>query len=311
MVQLLRDVYNKCQHPISFSDIQNFSKTPTYTVFTKYGGWKHLCEEYNILYIDRKKVKTTSKNKGVTRVGEERKDKNGCITKIVKYNNANDIIIQFQDEYKAKLHTTYRNWIMNNYFNPYDKRIFNKGCIGNAVSKINGIKKDSYKVWYAMLQRCYSECYKSKPTYVECFVCKEWLVYENFEKWYNNNIYVVNNEQMMLDKDILYKGNKIYDEKHCVFVPQSINKLFTKRQLHRGKCPIGVIFDKRNDTYIAQCNADNKRVYLGTYSNPNDAFAEYKKFKENQIKIVADRYKNQIPNKLYKAMYEYKVDIIN
>lgn len=127
MVQLLRDVYNKCQHPISFSDIQNFSKTPTYTVFTKYGGWKHLCEEYNILYIDRKKVKTTSKNKGVTRVGEERKDKNGCITKIVKYNNANDIIIQFQDEYKAKLHTTYRNWIMNNYFNPYDKRILTKG----------------------------------------------------------------------------------------------------------------------------------------------------------------------------------------
>ena len=45
---------------------------------------------------------------------------------------------------------------------------------------------------------------------------------------------------MAIDKDILYKGNKIYCPEKCIFVPFSINSLFTKRQNRRGDYPIGV-----------------------------------------------------------------------
>lgn len=229
--------------------------------------------------------------------------------RIVEYNNSQDIIVEFQDEHKAKVHTAYNNWKKNHISNPYNRDIFEKGCIGNTISKINGVKKDSYKVWYAMLQRCYSECYRSKPTYIDCNVCDQWLIYENFEKWYNNNFYEVNEEQMMLDKDILHKGNKIYDEEHCIFVPQCINKLFTKRQLHRGKYPIGVTYDFDDNKYIVHCNADGKSIYLGSYDTSYDAFIKYKIYKEKHIKIVADRYKGKIPNELYNAMYAYEVEI--
>lgn len=34
-----------------------------------------------------------------------------------------------------------------------------------------------------------------------------------------------------------------------------------------------------------------------------------KKEKEKYIKEVADQYKNKIPDKLYKALYSYEVDI--
>lgn len=229
--------------------------------------------------------------------------------RIVEYNNANSIIVEFQDEYKAKVHTTYSSWKKDNIFNPYNRDIFGKGCIGNAMSKIKGVKKDSYKVWYAMLQRCYSECYKSKPTYIDCNVCDQWLIYENFEKWYNDNFYKINKEQMMLDKDILCKGNKIYDEEHCVFVPQCINKLFTKRQLHRGQYPIGVTYDLNSNMYIAKCNTDGKSIYLGSYNTPYEAFIKYKTCKEKYIKILAERYKDKIPIKLYDAMCAYEVEI--
>lgn len=35
----------------------------------------------------------------------------------------------------------------------------------------------------------------------------------------------------------------------------------------------------------------------------------YKTYKENQIKQVADEYKDLIPERLYNAMYEYEVEI--
>ena len=48
---------------------------------------------------------------------------------------------------------------------------------------------------------------------------------------------------------------------------------------------------------------------LGYYDTPEDAFNAYKQFKEKYIKQVAYKYKDKIPDKLYKAMYEYKVEI--
>ena len=51
------------------------------------------------------------------------------------------------------------------------------------------------------------------------------------------------------------------------------------------------------------------RKYLGLYDTPEKAFEVYKQFKEKYIKRVADHYKDQIPEKLYQALYNYKVDI--
>lgn len=52
-----------------------------------------------------------------------------------------------------------------------------------------------------------------------------------------------------------------------------------------------------------------KLIYLGCYNTQEKAFEVYKQFKENYIKEVADYYKDQIPQKLYDAMYKYEVDI--
>ena len=44
------------------------------------------------------------------RLGEERINKQGCLMKIVEYNKASDIVVEFQDEYKYKLNTSYGNF---------------------------------------------------------------------------------------------------------------------------------------------------------------------------------------------------------
>lgn len=121
---------------------------------------------------------------------------------------------------------------------------------------------------------------------------------------------------MQLDKDIFIKNNNIYSPETCLIVPQRINQLFNKSKNNKkNNLPIGV-FDNPNRSgvgYCARCriyeNEKSKSVYLGLYNTPEEAFLVYKNFKENYIKQVADEYEKLIPRELYKAMYEYEIEI--
>ena len=154
---------------------------------------------------------------------------------------------------------------------------------------------------------------EKEPTYKECTVCTEWHNFQAFAEWYENNYYEIPNESMSLDKDILFKGNKIYSPETCVFVPKNINSLFTKCDKSRGNDPIGA-HQSPSGNYQVQCNNVNgKRIYLGTYSNKEEAFRVYKRYKEKVIKEVIDLYECVIPephySKLKKAMCNYRVEI--
>ena len=101
--------------------------------------------------------------------------------------------------------------------------------VGNTTTTIKGKDKKSYQCWSNMLKRCYNKnVHNKQPTYKDCSVCNEWLCYANFEKWYDENYYEIEGERTELDKDILFKGNKVYSPITCIFVPQRINTLFTK-----------------------------------------------------------------------------------
>ena len=61
--------------------------------------------------------------------------------------------------------------------------------------------------------------------------------------------------------------------------------------------------------YLIFYNGKSMKKSLGLYNTIEDAFNAYKQFKEANIKQIADEYKDKIPDKLYKAMYDYKVEI--
>ena len=247
------------------------------------------------------------------RLGEENHNKFGTLMKIIEYVNANDITIEFQDEYKTRVHTAYKCFKNGGVKNPYDKEVFNVGYMGKGKYKTweNSKHTDAYISWRNMLRRCYDPYFLNKElTYIDCYVCDEWLCFQNFAEWYYKNYYKCNNELMCLDKDILYKGNKIYSPNTCIFVPQRINNLFTKSNKTRGKKLIGVCYHNRDNVLEAWCcNKECKQQYLGRFNNEKDAFNCYKQFKEGVIKQIANEYKNLIPRKLYEAIYNYKVEV--
>lgn len=250
------------------------------------------------------------------RIGESKIMKGGILATIIDYKANKDVIVKFENG--EVIHCIYNQFKLGTLQSKYYPSVHNIGYLGEGLYEVKeNNNKDitiQYKTWSSMLGRCYSDNNKKDKTYKNCSVCEEWHNFQNFAKWFDENYYEVENEVMELDKDILHKGNKIYSPENCIFVPNRINCLFTKNNINRGEYPIGVTYHKRDCVFESACNKminnRKKSIYLGRYSNPEEAFYKgYKPFKENYIKEVANQYKDMIPERLYNAMMKYEVEI--
>lgn len=112
-----------------------------------------------------------------------------------------------------------------------------------------------------------------------------------------------------LDKDILWKGNKVYSPETCCFVPHSVNTLFLSGKKSRGALPLGIHYDKSKEKYRAEMSFMGSQKKLGTFDTAEEAFAQYKEYKENSIKSVAEQYQGQMPDKVYEAMVNWKIEM--
>lgn len=248
--------------------------------------------------------------KKIDRTGETNVNRFGSLMIIEKYYNNEDIVVRFvnSDNLVPAVYHTFRKGEIKN---PYDRSLYRIGYLGEGDYKatINKEMTPHYKTWRDMVNRCYNEkLHKRQPTYKGCLVSPEWHNFQTFAQWYDDNYYNFG-EKMQLDKDILSKGNKVYSPETCMFVPHSINTLFTKHDAKRGEFPIGVCYVKQSKKYKATCNIIGKEKHLGHYNTKEEAFAAYKEAKEKYIKEVAENYKNKIPEKLYTAMVNYIVEI--
>jgi len=245
----------------------------------------------------------------LNRVGEISYNNFGSKMTIIEYKTNNNLLVKFENGYVVK--NNYWNFTKGNIVSPYEKRNCGVGYLSEGIHEniINNIKTQEYSLWANMLKRCYHyNVGKRNYVYKDCSVCEEWYNFQNFAEWYKKNFYQIENEKMELDKDILVKGNKIYSPVTCIFVPRIINTLFTKSNKTRGKYPIGV--SSVGNKYVSNCNIPRQpQKYLGKFSSIEEAFQAYKQFKEVVIKEIAEKYRNQIPEKLYNALLEYQVEI--
>ena len=240
------------------------------------------------------------------RTGEVSYTKYGTKATTVQYINNKDVLVEFNDDYRFQYHTTYINFKNGRLTNPYDKSIYRIGFIGIGDYDSKHI---SYPAWFNMIKRCYKK-QKSydDESYDDCIVDKEWHNFQNFAKWYEENMYVCD-ERLVIDKDIKLHGNRMYSKEYCMLLQEKINLLFIKEKARRGDLPMGVHFHKERDNYVAMCSVDGKTKYIGSYSNPQIAFNHYKEFKEKHIKKVLENYIGILPSDIYKAVENYKIEI--
>lgn len=250
------------------------------------------------------------------KTGEIKTMNNGEVAEIIEYNKNNNMKIKIISTGEI-IKCNYSDFTKGKIKSHFSPTVFGIGITGLEVIRDENNKLiNSYKCWHSMIARCYNENLRYKhPTYEEAIVCDDWLFYPNFKKWYDENYYVVRNEKMQLDKDILHKGNKIYSRETCIFVPKYINTLLVNRKNYRGKDPLGVYYNKHAEKYTAKCNifdtTTNKSILkrLGYFNNSESAFNAYKRYKEEHIKKMANYYKECIPIELYIALYNWKIEI--
>lgn len=265
-----------------------------------------------VLESNEQKIIKNTKNK----IGEKKFMNCGEECEIVEYKKYDDITIKFLKTGEL-IKSTYNNFKKGEIKSHFVPTVYGVGVVGlEKIVDEEGKQLKPYDSWHDMLIRCYDKKLQDKnPTYKDCKVCDEWLYYPNFKKWFKENYYKIDNQRMALDKDILIKGNKMYSPETCIFVPQNINVLFTNRRLDRGNLPIGVAWHKASGKYQANCKILDintkkyKHKHLGLYNTIEKAFDSYKIAKEDNIKNVADYYKDRIPEKLYNAMYMYEIHI--
>ena len=227
-------------------------------------------------------------------VGKVCKSKSSGDFKIVKYNNARDVQIQFLN---TGFETTVQLTNIRNGSTKYP-------------STINGVNTKEYVLWVHMLQRCYSDSFKKRrPTYEDCKCSENFKSYEYFYEWCHSQI-GFDNEGWQLDKDLLIKGNKVYSADSCIFIPQEINSLLIKRTASRGEYLIGVYWDKTNKAFRARVNKNKgKQEHLGFFNTELEAFNAYKTAKESFVKEQAEKWKSHIDERAYNALMRYQVEI--
>ena len=183
---------------------------------------------------------------------------------------------------------------------------YNSG--GKHPTEQGGKRAKSYQVWRDMLKRCYKagiHTNSRNSTYKDCTVCAEWLDFQNFAKWYEDNEYYGLGYE--LDKDILSPENNIYCPEFCRLVPQELNKLLINRGKMRGKYPQGVSKASSGVKYRSDIHISGKTMYIGLFDTPEEAHQAYKEAKEQHVKNVANKWRYHIAPEVYEALMSWEL----
>ena len=245
-------------------------------------------------------------------IGTKLQNNKGSWVEVISYKDRKSIVIRYLDEYNYTSTVSYSNLKAGKFKSPYEKTLRGIGYLGEGIhERKNGNRQTrAYTIWAAMIARCYCyEQYKTLKTYKGCTVCEKWHNFQSFAEWYYNQIGW--DKGFQLDKDLLVEGNKIYSPETCCLVPKQINTLLVGNTTKRSETPVGVSFCKKRLKYLAETTARGEYVYLGYFSEMEDAIMAYKTAKEGHVKEIAKEYKEMIPNKVYDNLMSWKVECNN
>lgn len=171
-----------------------------------------------------------------------------------------------------------------------------------------------YRTWCGMLKRCYSKKYCNiNPTYKGCEVEPFLLSFTNFYNFIRGlkgfGEVDEKGRAFQMDKDLLVKGNKTYGVDTICFIPSEINLFLINTKKKRGMYPVGVYLDVKHMKYASYIRIFGKKKHLGCYDTPEGAFKAYKAAKEDQAKVLAEKWKHKIDPRVYDALMNFKVSI--
>ena len=217
--------------------------------------------------------------------------------------------IVFPENKDVVVEVEYSNIGTGGFSNPFARSVFGTGYfgVGRFIAKSNGVHAPEYEDWHSMIRRCYDGS-EYHPTYQDIEVYEPWKCYQEFAEWAIVQT-GFNKKGWHLDKDLLVKGSKMYSPDTCSYLPREINGFIKRKRMNDLPLGVDITYSYSGQLlYRAQGKGINN-VFLGTYSNVEDAFLAYKMHKEDTAKELAEKWKNEIDPRAYNALLNYTVDI--
>lgn len=234
-------------------------------------------------------------SKGLPKIGDRFRNNKGNWAEVIDPVKWDNIIVKFDNTNTVKSFQS-DNLKRGIFFDPFDKTYWDFGYLGEGI--YSGKRdKDIFNTWMHMIERCYNV--KSKPYKqyggIGVTVCNEWANFQTFTEWFVKNKI----QDYHLDKDLLYLGNKVYSPETCIFIPPSVNSLFTGSGDLKN---MGVHPTKNKLKYSATVNNKDHGGYLGVFDTWVDAKKAYLDRKLIIVKKLTDTYEldERVVNNLIK-----------
>lgn len=240
-------------------------------------------------------------------VGQDYQTNKHGLVRVLEIENSRRVLVKFHNTRSEKMVTTGN--LRKGQVQDDTLAYHSSGAVMDLKGKVNGKRVKEYALWLAMIQRCYSPAaHLKRPRYEGCEVSTYFKLYSNFAEWCDSQV-GFNIQGFDLDKDLLVKGNKLYSENTCVFIPKEVNIALEKANKLRGDLPIGVSYNLQRGKYAAHMKVGGRSKNLGRYTTVGEAFSAYKTAKERYLKTLATKWKDQIDPRAYSALINYEVSI--
>lgn len=144
-----------------------------------------------------------------------------------------------------------------------------------------------YSRWISVVQRSNDPKEKArKPYYEDVYCSPKWKYFTDFSAWLHTQPYW---QELQLDKDILFPGNKEYGPDTCCFIPTYLNALMQVKT-RSGKYYIGVSKIRERFAARTQNSFTDQSGHLGHYTTPEEAHKAWQTGKAYVIECAINKY---------------------
>lgn len=138
-------------------------------------------------------------------------------------------------------------------------------------------------------------------------ICEEWLVYDDFNKWFNENYYSVDGEKMMLSYRFWNLKNHRIVPEECIYLPR---KIYYAMQIYNKSdetLPRG-IYKQKNLKYEVRLIENNKPYYTKIFKTKEEALSAYENKKREKLIEIAENYKGTVPQKVINRLLNFRLE---
>lgn len=153
-------------------------------------------------------------------------------------------------------------------------------------------------------------------------ICKEWLDFNIFENWFKENFYQCSEYEVCITPELLGGPNAEYNSKNCCFLPRPLMTIINdyndiRLPKKQTDLPVGIQYNYLY--YKGKKRLSPNKPYrvrtafgsFGRFEHLEDAVDAYYNAKEQHINHMAKVYKDIIPEKIYNALLNYKVQRVS